>query len=296
MEGIQKTRSDKVFHLIFLLVIALFALACLYPFVLVVMSSLTSETSLEANGYSIFPQHLSLAAYQAVFSSGTVGDAYFVTVFTTVVGTILSLLITAAAAYALSGRRLRYRNQLNLFFYITMLFSGGLVPSYILITNYLHMFDSIWVYIIPSLLNPWNMFLMRNFFNDIPTELYDAAKMDGAGEMRTLFNIVLPLSLPAMATIGLFYALGYWGAWQQSMLYTDMPSLYSLQYIIMEIIHNISTAQGIASEGSQIGMVVAPTYTVRLATSIVTIGPIILLYPFLQRFFVSGLRVGAVKG
>lgn len=278
------------------LVMILFAVACLYPFLLVLMSSFTEEVSLLSHGYSLFPHRFSLAAYQAIFSDATVPRAYLVTVFITVVGTTLSLLLTASVAYALSGKKLYYRNYLNFYFYFTMLFGGGLVPTYILITNYLHMTNSIWVYIIPALLSPWNMFLLRNFFNDIPEELFESARIEGAGELTILFRIVLPISLPALATIGLFYALGYWGTWQPAMLYIDNPNFYPLQYIIMEIIRNLDVAQSIATNGGNTINSVAPSETVRLATAMVTVGPIILLYPFLQRYFVSGLRIGAVKG
>lgn len=287
---------DKAVVIVFYLFSVGLALICLYPFLLVVISSFTDEVSLLQNGYSLFPDQLSLSAYKAIFRTDTIKNAYFVSVFVTVVGTLLSLLITSAAAYALSGRKLYYRNAIAFYFYFTMLFSGGLVPSYILITKYLHLNDTIWVYIIPALLSPWNMFLMRNFFNDIPEALFESAKMEGAGELTILFRIVVPLSLPALATIGLFYALGYWNSWVPALLYIENENLYSLQYIIMRIIRNIDLASRIAVEGAQTGTSVAPAYTVRLATAIVTVGPIIFLYPFLQKYFVGGLKVGAIKG
>ncbi|QGR00267.1 carbohydrate ABC transporter permease [Paenibacillus psychroresistens] len=274
-----------------------FALICLYPFALVLLSSLTEETSLQRFGYSLFPHKFSISAYKAIFSTSTIPRAYLVTLFVTVVGTTLSLLITSTVAYALSGKRLYYAGSLAFFFYFTMMFSGGLVSQYILITKYLHLQNSIWVYIIPALFGPWNMFLMRNFFNDIPNELFESAKLEGAGELRLLFRIALPLSLPALATIGLFYALGYWSMWTPALLYVENPDLYTLQYIIMQIIRNINIAQTIAIQGAaQSSTAVAPAYTVRLATAMVTVGPIIFLYPFLQRYFVGGLKVGAIKG
>ncbi|WP_438351124.1 carbohydrate ABC transporter permease [Paenibacillus sp. FA6] len=293
----KRSRSEIVLDVIFYAIAALFSIACLYPFLLVLMSSFTEEMSLQTFGYSIFPKMFSLDAYMAIFRTKTIPTAYLVTMFVTVVGTFLSLLITSTAAYALSGRRLYYGGQIALFFYFTMLFSGGIVSQYILLTKYLHLQNSIWVYILPALLGPWNMFLMRNFFNDIPGELFESAKMEGAGEMTMLYKIALPLSLPAMATIGMFYALGYWSMWQPGLLYIDNPDLYTLQYIVMQIIRNVDIAQNIAVQGTfQGASQVAPAYTVRLATAMVTIGPIILLYPFLQRYFVAGLKVGAIKG
>lgn len=287
---------DKWMTVFFYVFIAVFAVACLYPFLLVLASSLTDESTLLRDGYKLFPSVMSVSAYKAIFTTSTIPRAYSVTIFITVVGTFLSLIITSMAAYALSGRRLYYASHIAMFFYFTMLFSGGMVSSYILTTKYLHLQNSIWVYILPVLLSPWNLFLMRNFFNEIPKELFESAKLEGAGESRILRSIVLPLSLPALATIGLFYALGYWSSWTPAMLYIDNPNLFSLQYIIMQIIRNVDMAQNIAVAGAQSTSQVAPAYTVRLATAIVTVGPIIFLYPFLQRYFVGGLKVGAVKG
>ncbi|OUS78310.1 sugar ABC transporter permease [Paenibacillus sp. MY03] len=284
---------------LFYLFTALFSLACVYPFVLVLTSSLTDEVELIRNGYSLFPETWSIAAYKAILSTPTIPRAYLVTIFTTVAGTLISLIVTSMIAYALSGRKLYYRNHINFIFYFTMLFNGGLVSFYILVTRYLQLTDSIWVYIIPFVLNPWNMFLMRNFFNEIPDELYESSRLEGAGEWRILWQIVLPLSLPALATIGLFYALMYWNSWQPALLFINNDKLFSLQYIIMQIIRNIDIAQNIAvssTAGSVINTQRPPAFTVRLATAMVTIGPIIFLYPFLQRYFVGGLKIGAIKG
>jgi len=284
---------------LFYILTALFSLFCVYPFVLVLTSSLTDEVELIRNGYSLFPSNWSIAAYKAIFSTSTIPRAYLVTIFVTVVGTCISLIVTSMIAYALSGRKLYYRNHINFIFYFTMLFNGGLVSFYILVTRYLQLTDSIWVYIVPFVLNPWNMFLMRNFFNEIPDELYESSRLEGAGEWRILWQIVLPLSLPALATIGLFYALMYWNSWQPALLFINNDKLFSLQYIIMQIIRNIDIAQNIAvtsTAGSLINTQRPPAFTVRLATAMVTIGPIIFLYPFLQRYFVGGLKVGAIKG
>lgn len=292
----KRSPSENVLTVIFYAIAIGFSLACLYPFLLVLISSVTDEITLQTNGYSIFPDKLSTDAYVAIFRTKTIPTAYLVTTFVTVVGTLLSLIVTSAAAYALAGRRLYYGTQLAFLFYFTMLFSGGIVSQYILITKYLHLQNTVWVYILPALFGPWNMFLMRNFFNEIPEELFESAKLEGAGEMKLLTRIALPLSLPAMATIGLFYALGYWSVWQPGLLYVDNPDLFTLQYIVMQIIRNVDIAQNIAVHGSTAAAQAAPSYTVRLATAVVTIGPIVLLYPFLQRYFVGGLKVGAIKG
>jgi ABC-type glycerol-3-phosphate transport system permease component len=291
-----QSRGDYAANAIFAALVVAFAVLCLVPFVLVMTASFTDEATLVREGYRLIPSKWSADAYASILRSDTIPRAYGVTAFVTVVGTLLSLLVTAMGAYALSSPQVRYRNKIAFYFYFTMLFSGGMVPSYILISRYLHLRDSVWVYIVPALLNPWNMFLMRNFFKGIPDSLMESARLDGAHEMTILFRIVLPLSLPAIATISLFYALGYWNMWMPSMLYVDNEKLHMLQYIIMRLIRNINAATQIAGEGASSGITVPPAYTIRLATAIATIGPIIFLYPFLQKYFVGGLKIGGVKG
>ena len=177
-----------------------------------------------------------------------------------------------------------------------MLFSGGLIPFYLLITNHLHLANNILVYIIPSAFNVWNMFLLRNFFREIPSELRESALIDGASEFTVVMKIILPLSLPALATVALYTALGFWNEWMTSMLYMDDSSLYTLQYLIVRMVNNISAATNLGQSGLTAGQIAVPANTLRLATAVVTIGPIVLLYPFLQKYFVSGLKVGGVKG
>ncbi len=293
--SIKKTKGDIALEVLFYIFITIFSLLCLYPFYQVLISSFTDENTLVREGYKLFPSKLSLDAYKTIFSNNVIPRAYLVTIFITVVGTVLTLIVTGLAAYALSGKKLKYRGGISLFFYFTCLFSGGLVAYYLLITNYLHLDNSIWVYIIPAMFNVWNMFLLRNFFNEIPMSLIESAKMDGANELTIAFRIVLPLSLPALATIGLFTALGFWNEWMASSLYIDDEKLYTLQYIIVRMVNSISAAQNVGQAGLPPGVISVPANTIRLATAMVTVGPIILLYPFLQKYFVKGLRVGGVK-
>jgi len=207
---------------------------------------------------------------------------------------VLSLLITSMMSYALSIKKLRIRNKVAFFVYFTMLFSGGMVANYLLIVKYLHLKDNIWVYIIPALINPWNMMLLRNFFATIPESLAESAKIDGANDLTILMKIILPIAKPGLVTIGLFYALSYWNEWFKAMLYIDNEKLITLQYLIMKVLRNTNFANTVAgSVGISVNI---PTYTVRMATVVVTIGPIIFLYPFLQKYFVKGLTVGGVKG
>ncbi|HEY8362374.1 MAG TPA: carbohydrate ABC transporter permease [Tissierellaceae bacterium] len=291
-----RNMSDKFISVISHVFIAIFAVICLLPFMLVVSGSITDEIAIIKNGFRLIPEKISFDAYKLVLNDNTIFNAYGVTIFVTVVGTILSMLVTSAMSYALSLEHLKYRNQISFYVYFTMLFSGGLVPSYLLITNYLRMKNSIWVLIIPSLVNPWNMFLLRNFFKTVPKELSESARIDGANDIYIWICIILPVSLPAVATVGLFYALGYWNEWFRAMLYIEKEELYPLQYLIMRVLRNVQFADQIAAQsGIRIENII-PSYGVRLATTVLTIGPIIFAYPFVQKYFVKGLMVGSIKG
>lgn len=292
----KRTKSDYAVSLVSYIFIILFAIACLIPLLLVLSSSFTSQASLNINGYKLIPSELSIDAYSLLFKSGTVGPAYGVTIFITVVGTVLSMLVTCACAYAISCKSMYYRSVIAFFIYFTMLFNGGLVPTYLWVTKYLHLSDSLWSLILPSLVNAWNLLLMRNFFNGIPDALSESAKIDGANDMLILFKIILPISLPGIATVGLFYALAYWNEWYKALLYIHTEWKYPLQYLIMQIQKNIQYVQQNAANAGVVTEGLVPAETTQMATAVVTIGPIILLYPFLQKYFVQGLTVGSVKG
>ena len=297
--GIRRPPGDRVLTGFFFLVSLIFTVACLFPFIMVIIASFTEEGTLVREGYSLWPSRWSTDAYKAVLSGRALSNAYGVTVFVTLVGTTLSLLFTSLCAYAISGRMLRYRNVIAFIFYFTMLFSGGLVPWYILISRYLRLRNNVWVYILPALINPWNMFLLRNFFSTLPDSFRESAQIDGANEVTILARIVIPLSLPAMATIALFYGIVYWNSWLESLLFIDSNQKYehliTLQYLIMRIIRNIEAAKTLSKQ-STLPIPIPPAETIRYATTLLTIGPIILLYPFLQRYFIAGLKVGGVKG
>jgi multiple sugar transport system permease protein/putative aldouronate transport system permease protein len=292
---IKENLSDKLLKWVFYIIITLFAIYCFVPFFAVLASSLTSEADILRNGYMIFPKKFSLEAYKLIFQDNTIYRAYGVTIFVTFAGTLLSMLFTSALSYAISVKTVKYRNGIAFYVYFTMLFHGGLVANYLLISKYLGMRDSIWVLIIPTMISAWNMFLLRNFFATIDESLAESAKIDGANDAYILFRIILPLSLPALATIGLFYALGYWNSWFNALLFINDPNKFPLQYLIQRIMNNIDYVNQVAASVN-VPNFIAPTITVRLATTIVTIGPIIFLYPFLQKYFVKGLMVGAVKG
>lgn len=292
----KRTKSDYAVSFVSYAFIILFAIACLIPLLLVLSSSFTSQASLNINGYRLIPSELSVDAYSLLFKSGTVGPAYGVTIFITVVGTTLSMLVTCACAYAISCKSMYYRGTVAFFIYFTMLFNGGLVPTYLWVTKYLGLSDSLMSLILPSLVNAWNLLLMRNFFNGIPDALSESARIDGANDMVILFRIILPISLPGIATVGLFYALAYWNEWYKALLYIHTEWKYPLQYLIMQIQKNIQYVQQNAANAGVVTEGLVPAETTQMATAVVTIGPIILLYPFLQKYFVQGLTVGSIKG
>ena len=292
---IRISASDKTLSTVCYIVIFIFTAACVIPFIIALSASFSNEMSIARYGFGILPRDFSLAAYKMLFNTSQIYQSYGVSVFVTVAGTLLSLLVTVLIAYPLASGKLKYANKINFFVYFTMLFNGGLIPTYMLISRYLQLRDNIFVLILPMLINPWNMFLMRNFFASVPPSLSESARIDGAHEVSILFKIILPVSVPSLAAIGLFYALGYWNNWFLAMLYIDRPHLQPLQMMIMSMLRNIDFIREMA------GMLPAqiinlPSSTMQMATAMVTIGPIVLLYPFLQRYFTSGIMVGAVKG
>lgn len=292
---IMKSKGDIAVSVFVAFFVTLFCLFVLVPFIMMLSSSFETESNIVKYGYSLLPRKFTLASYKYLLSDDQILRAYGVTIFITVVGTILSMLATISIAYGLAQKKVKFKNGVTFFLYFTMLFSGGLAPSYLLISKYLGMRDTIWVMIIPILFNPWNAFLMRNFFKTIPEELTESAYIDGANELIILFKIILPVSVPGIATISLFYALGYWNQWYQAMLYIDDRSLFPLQYIIMELVNRADFIKNVASSAG-ISTAEMPSNSLKMATTVITIGPIVLLYPFLQKYFTSGLTVGAIKG
>lgn len=266
------------------------------PLVLVFMSSITSESSLAKDGYSFWPKQFSLDAYRFIAeNSSTVFRAYGVTIAVTLVGTVIGVFLTSALAFALSIPELPGRRTLSFLVFFTMLFNGGLVPAYIMWSN-LGVRNTLLAYILPSLLlNAFNVILMRTYYQvSIPAELYEAAKLDGAGYFRIYFRIVLPLGKPILVTIGLFIALGYWNDWVNGLYYVNNPDMFSIQTLLNRMVQDIQ-----AISNSNTGTVVTtnvPTVSVRMAISFVALLPLLVVYPVLQRFFAKGIMVGAVKG
>lgn len=277
-------------------IVTLEALICIIPFYLIVVASFMTESEIIADGFSFWPEQFSMGAYELVFRvPKTIFQAYGVSIFVTAAGTLIGLFLTTMMAYVLCRTTCRYRNQMAFFIYFTTLFSGGMIPGYIWITEYLHLKDSIWVLILPLMLSSWNILLMRNFMKGIPEEIAEAATIDGAGEFQVFYRFYLPLSKAGLATIGLFIALMYWNNWYQAMLYINSEDLYPLQYLL----YNMQTSMDGIKKAASIANVPSyemPTESFKMAMAVVATGPIVLLYPFVQKYFVKGLTVGAVKG
>jgi putative aldouronate transport system permease protein len=276
--------------------VSLYSAACLLPFLLTLAVSFSDESSIMRNGYSFLPDKLSLYAYRLMFQSGSkVLNGYLISIAVTLAGTLGALLITGMAAYMLANKMVKYRNMFGLIFFIPMVFSAGTVPWY-LINRRLGLYDNIAALIIPSLLfNPFNLFLVRNFMSGIPDSLRESATIDGAHDMTIAFRIYFPLSLPVLATVGLFYGLAYWNDWWNAIMLIDSQDMYPIQYLLLQLQSQLSMLRDLQYMAGAIG-VTPPTESLKMATAVITIGPIIMLYPFLQRYYVKGLIVGSVKG
>ncbi|MEK3720628.1 carbohydrate ABC transporter permease [Paenibacillus sp. FSL H8-0034] len=275
----------------------LMSIACIFPVVLVVSTSLSNLQNLYTYGYTFIPKQISWDAYSYIFlDSAKIFRAYGISIFVTIVGTCLSVLLLAMIAYPLSRRSYVYNRPLMLFVFFTMLFNGGLVPFYIVVTRYLHLKDSIWALILPYLIVPWFVLLMRTFFQSIPGEIIEAAKVDGCSEYRIFFGIILPLSRPALATIALLSILKYWNDWWLGLLFIDNEQSVPLQLMLYRIMTNIQELARAAAESGIRETIEFPAESARMAIAVIVAGPMLFVFPFFQKYFVTGLTVGAIKG
>lgn len=282
-------------HILFILV----ALAMVVPFLLVVAISFTKEQAIIEYGYQLIPKALSLDAYRYILESPVIlVRAYWVTILSTVVGTICSLALTSTMAYVISRRDYRYYRQTTFYVFFTMMFHGGLVPSYILITQYLHLKDTLWALILPGMLTPFYILIMKGFIGEIPRELIESSKVDGAGEWRIYFKIILPLSTPALATLGLFISFNYWNSWFPALLYINDENLVPIQLLLTRMMNTINflTTSTQFISGLSIDTSKFPNLSARMALTVLAAGPMMFIFPFFQRYFVKGLTVGSLKG
>lgn len=300
--GLEKfNRTNKAVNLFFNLIFIILALLCVIPVVVVLSISFSSEESIRETGYHLLPVALSAEAYVYIVKQGTmILRALGVSALVTVAGTVLGVLLTASMGYVLSRPNYKLRGFLTWVVFIPMVFNGGLVSSYFINTNLLGLKDSIWALILPLAVSSFNVIICKTFFKStIPDGLIESAEIDGASQLRIFFSIILPISLPVIATIGLFLCFAYWNDWFQSMLYIDNQNLYSLQALLNSLMSNVDAlAKNAASMGVSYAMLVAtmPKESARMAVAILIVLPVAFAYPFFQKYFISGLTVGAVKG
>ena len=291
----MRSSSKKRWSIAANIILSICSFLAIMPFLLLIIASLTDDTVAMTDGYSYFPAKWSLSAYEYIANQAEmIGRAYFMTV----IGTSIGVVITSMLAYMLAQKKLPGRKILNFIVVFTMLFNGGLVPTYIMYVKTLHIKDTIWGLIFPGLLmSGFMVMLVRNYFeNSIPEELYEAARIDGASEFYNFFHIALPLSVPILATVGLMSGINYWNDWQNGLYYLSNKSknLYTIQNILNNINENVAYLASNAQAGVSLSDI--PTTTVRMAIAVVGILPIIIVYPFFQKYFAKGLTMGAVKG
>ena len=282
---IRHSRNDRWAKIIAYAIVGIFGLICLYPLLLTLTVSFTPEDVINKDGFRLIPRTWTTDTYTYIFahSGARILKSYGVTILVTVVGTLGSMLVTCMIAYAISLKEMRYRNVI------------GLIPWYVVCTNWYGLRNNILALILPPLFAVWNMFLMRTYFKAISPSLYDAAKIDGAGHWTIFFRIALPLSVTALLTVGLMYALSYWNDWWHALMFIDDRDLYPLQYYLYSIVSNVNAVSSGRVPAGAAANIRLPAETVKMAVTIITIGPILFGYPFIQRYFVKGIMMGAVK-
>ncbi len=288
--------SDKIIRGFGYAFVTFYAVCCIIPFLIIIGSSFSSETALRASGVQIIPSEFSLEAYKMVTKSGGIWKSYALTIIMTAVGTGVGLSIIAMTGYALQRKDFAFRNIISFFIYFTSLFQAGLAPYYLLMTQTYHLTDSYLAVLLPLLMSPWLIILMKNFVKAIPHEITESGKIDGAGDFKIFVSLILPMLKPALATVGLFLALSYWNEWYQSSLFlSSKVDVKPLQYTLYEIVNKTDALKNSVA-GQYVDLSDIPQETVKMANAVLATGPIVLLYPFVQKYFISGITVGAVKG
>lgn len=292
--------ESKTFNRVATIILSILVIITLLPVMLIVIASFTEETTLLRDGYTFFPKAWSLDAYYYIIKQGaTITRAYGVSFLVTILGTVVSVLLTTMLAYPMSRKSFKYRNVLAFFVFFTMLFNGGIVPSYIMWTRFFHIKNTLWALLVPNyLISAFNVILVKNFYsNNVPDALVEAAQIDGASELKIFYKVMFPLARPVVATISLFTGLCYWNDWTNGLYYVDNEKLYSIQLLLIKIMNNI---QGLKANSSvamiSAGAVELPSTSVRMAMAFIGILPILIVYPFVQKHLVRGVVIGAVKG
>ena len=290
--------AGKKFNLVLNIVFVILAFLCLFPILLTLSISLSSTESIMEYGYRLIPAKFSVVAFKYIFSNpSTILNAYGVTIFNTVVGAAASVLVISHVAYPLSRSDFKLRLPITYYILFTMLFSGGQVASYMVITTMYHLQNTRWVMILPCLMSPWYMVVLRTFFKTgVPNAIIESGKLDGAGELRILWQLIFPIALPGIATIALFQVLMFWNEWNLPLLYITNPKLYNLQFLLQQMMQNIqmiNESPEFAAQSADAAKL--PTESARMALCFVAMGPILVTYPFFQKYFIQGLTVGSVK-
>jgi ABC-type glycerol-3-phosphate transport system permease component len=289
--------NDRWAKIVAYVIVGLFGLVCLYPLLLTVTVSLTPERVIDRDGFRLIPAEFSLDTYTYIFahSGERILRSYGVTTLVTVAGTFFSMLVTCMISYAISLREMKYRNVIAFICNFTTISSAGLVPWYVVCRQWYGLANSILGLILPPLFSVWSMFLMRTYFRAISPSLYEAAKIDGAGHWTIFFRIALPLSVTALLTVGLMIALNYWNDWWHALMFVEDRNLFPLQFYLYQVVSNVNAVSSGRVPSGAAANLRLPAETVKMAVTIITIGPILFLYPFIQRYFVKGIMTGAVK-
>lgn len=292
----KMTKDQMIVNIVGYILIGIFALVCVIPFYLIIVASFTDESELIRNGYPIIPTAFSVQSYLLCLKNPvSIAKAYGTTIGVTVVGTAFAVFIATMTGYVLSRKDFPWRNKFSFFFFFTTLFSGGLVPWYMLCVRYLHFKNSYIGILLPLMFSVWNMIIAKSFMNGIPSAITESAKIDGANDFVIFMKLILPLSKPLIATLSLFSALAYWNDWYNCMLYITNEDMFTLQYYLQRMLGS-AEAMRIVAEKSGIALPSVPLESMKMAMTVIATGPIVLLYPFVQRYFVKGLTIGAVKG
>ena len=291
---IKPSFDQVLFQVLAYLVVGGIGFVTLFPFLVLLGSSFASEHEIITSGYTIFPKEFSVDAYKLVFlNPQKILRAYGVTISLTSLGTLISLFFSSMAAYVLYRKDVKYRNALAFFLYFTTLFQGGLAPYYIIVSRMMHLKNTPFVLLLVPMFQVFHILILRNYLNSIPDSLFEAAKIDGAGDFAIFIRVILPLSKPALAAVGLFTALIYWNDWWTAMMFVEKEAYAPLQFVLYQILSSVNVAANMVNNMATVDM---PKESLKLAMTVISTGPILLLYPFVQKYFVKGITMGAVKG
>lgn len=292
MGSFIKSRAEKAFDIANLTFLSIISFLCLYPFYNILITSINDPNDSARGGITFWPRVFSLESYKMVFQNSNIINAFYVTLARTLIGTLVAVFFTAAFAYGVSKHELMGRKTILMIAIITMYFSGGLIPSYILIAKWLHLKNNFLAYILPNMFSVFNAIIMMTFFSGIPKEIDESAKIDGANDVTIFVKLIIPLSGPVLATIALFNGVFHWNSWFDAMLYGG-TNLKTLQQILMQL---ISSNNNVSVQAGNLGFKAVSSESIKLSTMVITTLPIIFAYPFLQKYFVKGIMIGSVKG